>query len=138
MLSRVHQDYFNRKYKELFGETPNTLYSYAYDGVALASALSTGRGGDLYAAIENEDGYIGINGMFRLFQDGTNEHNLDVVEVEASGIQTVDSAPSRFGARPYHMNYTSGFRPEIYGKSPEFVYQKLFPIRSEPTYFNIF
>ena len=138
VLSRVHQEYFNNKYKELFGETPNTLYSYAYDGVALASALSADRGGNLYTAIENEDGYIGINGMFRLFSDGTNEHNLDVVEVSSSGLKTVDSAPSRFGARRFKNNYGFQMQPEVYGKNPEIVYRKLLPVQSAPSYFNMF
>jgi len=138
VISRVHQDYFNKKYKDLFGENPNPLYAYAYDGVALASALSAKRGGDLYTAIEDQDGYIGINGVFRLFADGTNEHALDITEVSASGLKVVDAAPKSFGMRPLKTNYVSDFRPEIYGKDAAIVYGRLFPVQSMPSYFNMF
>ena len=129
-----------KKYKDLFGEMPNPLYVYAYDGVALASALSTKRGRDLHEAIEDEDGYIGINGSFRFFEDGTNEHNLDVVEVTDQGLKTVSSAPKVFSERARISSvadYT--VRPEIYGKPTEEVYQKLFEVKQTPTYyFNMF
>ncbi|MBO4293930.1 MAG: penicillin-binding protein activator [Alphaproteobacteria bacterium] len=137
-IARVHQDYFNKKYKDLFGEMPNPLYVYAYDGVALASALSTKRGRDLHEAIEDEDGYIGINGTFRLFSDGTNEHTLDIVEVDPSGLKVVNSAPRKFGPRNVNMNGVSSSRPEIYGKNPEVVYQKLMPVQKTPSYFYLF
>lgn len=138
VISRVHQDYFNKKYKDLFGETPNTLYAYAYDGVALASALSNEKEGNLRTALENEDGYIGINGAFRLFSDGTNEHNLDIVEVSQNGLKTVDVAAKKFGPRVLPVHYTSEIRPEIYGRDEQTVYQKLFGVQNNPTYFNWF
>lgn len=138
VISRVHQDYFNKKYKDLFGENPNPLYAYAYDGVALASALSSKRSGSLFDAIEDQDGYIGINGVFRLFSDGTNEHNLDIVEISPNGLKIKDEAPKQFGMRPLKTNYVSDFRPEIYGKDPNLVYQRLFVQQGAPSYFNMF
>jgi ABC-type branched-subunit amino acid transport system substrate-binding protein len=138
VISRVHQEYFNKKYKDLFGDTPNTLYAYAYDGVALASALSTKHGHDLYTAIEDEDGYIGINGVFRLFADGTNEHALDITEVTPSGLKVVDAAPKKFGTRLVKTNYVSNVQPEVYGKDAASVYQKLMPVQTMPSYFNMF
>lgn len=138
MISRVHEGYFNKKYKDLFGETPNTLYSYAYDSIALASALSKESQRDLYQAITNPDGYIGINGSFRLFDDGTNEHNLDIVEVNDTGLQTVDSAAKTFAPRAYKSNFGLNMRPEIYGKSPEEVYSKMYTPQPTSSYFNIF
>lgn len=138
VISRVHQDYFNKKYKDLFGETPNPLYAYAYDGVALSSALSTKRDGNLYTAIEDPDGYIGINGVFRLFADGTNEHALDVVEISSGALKVVDSAPKSFGLRPLKTNYISDFRPEIYGKDAGLVYERLFNQPTSSSYFTIF
>lgn len=138
VISRVHQDYFNKKYKDLFGENPNPLYAYAYDGVALSSALSTKKGGNLYSTIEDPDGYIGINGVFRLFADGTNEHALDVVEISSGALKVVDSAPKSFGMRPLKTNYVSDFRPEIYGKDSALVYQRLFSQPTSASYFTMF
>ncbi|MBQ7659740.1 MAG: penicillin-binding protein activator [Alphaproteobacteria bacterium] len=133
-ISRVHNDYFTKKYTELFGEHPNNLYSLAYDGIALASALSFNKDGYLHEHITNPDGYIGINGAFRLFANGTNEHALDVVEVGAKGGKTVSTAPKKFAPKTYRPTYTSNTRPEIYGKDANVVYQKLFPAQT-PSYF---
>lgn len=138
VISRVHNEYFEKKYKDLFGETPNSLYSFAYDSIALASALSRQGGRNLYATIENADGYIGINGSFRLFEDGTNEHNLDVVEVTAGGLRTVSTAPKSFGTKPFSNQSVVTTRPQVYGKDAQTVYDKLFPIVQTPSYFNIF
>ena len=137
MISRVHNDYFNKKYTDLFGEHPNNLFSFAYDGIALASALSRQKDGKLSEQITNPGGYVGINGAFRLFEDGTNEHALDVVEVSSKGIKTVDESPKKFGARPYFSQYRTGLRPEIYGKDSFLVYEKLFPAPQSPSYFDI-
>ena len=95
-MSRSHSAYFSNKYNDYFGERPSTLYSFAYDGVALASALSKQDKDNLTEAITDPDGYIGINGVFRLYMDGRNEHSLDIVEVRSTGDVVVDAAPKRF------------------------------------------
>lgn len=95
-LSRTHSSYFAGKYRNLFNEKPNALYSFAYDAVALASALSRQEEGDLNSLITNPDGYIGINGVFRLFPNGYNQHSLEIVEVTRNGDRIVDPAPRRF------------------------------------------
>ncbi len=128
-ISRVHNDYFNQKYKDLFGQTPNNLYAYAYDGVALASALSAKGKDDLNQYITSQDGYIGINGIFRIKRDGTNEHSLDIIEVSADGIQVVETAQKSFQPEIYHMPVYTSQLPEIYGKNAEVVYQKLVPAK---------
>lgn len=123
-MSRSHSAYFSNKYNEYFGDRPSTLYSFAYDGVALASALSKQDSGSLTEAITEPDGYIGINGVFRLFADGRNEHSLDIVEVRSSGDIVVDAAPRRFetlsrdsGTEPLVID--SNYRaPLIFGQGP--------------------
>ncbi len=135
VMSRVHNDYFNKKYTDLFGDHPNNLYSFAYDSIALASALSRMPEARLNDQITHADGYVGINGSFRFFEDGTNEHNLDVIEIQAKGNKTVSNAPKKFGAKPYHGVYESAERPEVYGKDSFSVYQKIYPVK-EPSYFD--
>lgn len=99
-LSRSHSAYFSNKYADLFGERPASLYSFAYDGIALASALSKQKDSDLNKTITDKDGYIGINGVFRLFPNGSNEHSLDIVEVRSSGDTVIDAAPKKFASEP--------------------------------------
>ena len=137
-ISRVHSDYFNKKYKDLFGQTPNSLYTYAYDGVALASALSMKNAGSLEKYITNEDGYIGINGAFRIMINGMSEHALDVIEITENGLKTVSSASQKFTPQVYQAPIYSSVMPEIYGKNADIVYQKLSPASAYPSYFNIF
>lgn len=121
-LSRTHSAYFSNKYAELFGERPSSLYSFAYDGVALAAALAKQDEADLNSAITNQDGYIGINGVFRLFPNGSNEHSLDIVEVRSSGDMVIDAAPKKFETDPIEKSNTSiivdsNYRaPLIFGK----------------------
>jgi hypothetical protein len=41
-------------------------------------------------------GFAGINGLFRLRPDGTNERSLAVMTIENGGFVTVDPAPQSF------------------------------------------
>ena len=122
-LSRYQSAYFSNKYSNLFGERPNSLYSFAYDAVALASALSKYQDSDdLNYAITNPDGYIGINGTFRLFANGSNQHSLDIMEIRSGGDAVVDAAPRRFSGDDSHYYNRDEFgsyqvsHPQIFGK----------------------
>ena len=90
-MSRTHNAYFNKKY-------PQSLYAFAYDAVALASALARNNPADIDAAITTGDGFVGISGMFRILPDGKNEHSLDIIEVTRSGDVVVDPAAKKFSA----------------------------------------
>jgi ABC-type branched-subunit amino acid transport system substrate-binding protein len=139
ILSRNHSEYFNKKYKDLFGETPNPLYVYAYDGVALSSALSKVENSDLYQAIEDPEGFMGMNGTFRLFSSGKNEHNLNIVEVTAEGLKTVNTAPLRFNTVPSEEPVVSYETPEIFGLPPETFFSGFPDISSKnKSYFGAF
>lgn len=129
VLSRRHNDYFNKKYEALFGQKPNPLYSFAYDGVALSSVLSRQNGMNLKQKITSPDGYSGINGAFRIFEEGGNQHSLDIVKVTANGPVVVDRAEKSFTYDFENKeNYQTNFmlRPEIYGKNPAEVYDFIF------------
>lgn len=119
-LSRTHSAYFANKYSEMFGERPAGIYSLAYDAVALSAALSKKQGSSMNDTIANPDGYIGINGPFRLFPDGTNEHSLDIVQVTSQEDEVIEKAPRKFGdAEKQNLtivideNYRA---PRIFGK----------------------
>ena len=121
-ISRVHNSYFNKKYANYFGQIPNQLYSFAYDGVALASALALKNPDMIYENITDSDGYIGINGAFRIFDNGTNEHSLDILEVTEKGPQIIDKAPSKFELKNnvdvIYDSFVTDF-PIIFGKDEQ-------------------
>lgn len=127
VISRVHNDYFNRKYENYFGEKPNSLYSFAYDGVALASALSRKDQQYLEQNITDNEGYIGINGTFRIFSDGTNQHSLDILEVTKDGPKIVNTASKTFDTLPTAYTYKEYLSelPQIYGKDANTAYTLL-------------
>ena len=133
-MSRVHNDYFNKKYQDYFGEAPNQLYSFAYDGIALASALSRKNSGNLNELIAAEDGYIGINGAFRIMPDGTNRHALNIMEVSAEGAKIVSPAAKKFTDIETGGNFSNhiGLMPKIYGKNQAEAEKLLF--QPEPQY----
>lgn len=97
-ISRSHSNYFVNKYSYVFGERPQALYALGYDAVALANAIARQGGNNPTTVITNPDGYVGINGMFRLFENGRNQHSMDIVEVKKTGDVVIDQAPSRFDA----------------------------------------
>lgn len=72
------------------------MYSFAYDAIALTNQLSKRPSEYINQAITKPEGYIGINGAFRFFEDGTNQHSLDIVEIRSSGNVVVDAAPKSF------------------------------------------
>lgn len=90
---------FTRRYVETYNETPPRLASLAYDAVSLAISLSNNPPGHRFITTEltRASGFQGIDGLFRLRQDGTTERGLAIMEVQKYGNQVVDPAPSSFG-----------------------------------------
>jgi len=120
-LSLQNSAYFVKRYSDLYTERPSSLYSLGYDAVALASAISRNGNDNLDEKITNKDGYIGINGVFRLFSNGYNQHSLDIREVRDSGNYIVDAAPRKFNNEEINVIEDSDFsyyKPEIFGKNP--------------------
>ena len=121
-LSRTHSTYFANKYTTIFGDRPSSLYSFAYDAVALANELSKQNNDNINMAITSSEGYAGINGAFRLFEDGTNQHSLDIKEIRPSGDVVIEAAAKRFtddgqSQRLSPVNIGGYYKgPRIYGK----------------------
>lgn len=134
-LSRQNSSYFVNKYSDLFGERPSSLYSFGYDAVALASAVSRNGTDNLAEKITDSGGYLGINGVFRFFSNGQNQHSLDIKEVRDSGNFIVDAAPRKFSADTsvaYDVDEeTTYYKPEIWGKDRQtaelMIYGKILP-----------
>ncbi|MBQ8464453.1 MAG: penicillin-binding protein activator [Alphaproteobacteria bacterium] len=118
-LTRQNSSYFNNKYKELFGEQPSSLYAFGYDAVALAAAISRFGSDDLDEKITNPEGYAGINGAFRFFADGRNQHSLDIKEVRGTGNYIVEAGPRKFISAPILSSDSNQLAqmPAIYGKN---------------------
>lgn len=93
---------FVARYKNAYGKPPHRIASLAYDGVSLASVLAAAEKGFRYTpeSLTNQDGFDGVDGLFRFLSDGTNERALAVLELRAGGAQVVSPAPRRFSSLP--------------------------------------
>ena len=94
----LYQQYQSR-YTAAFGSAPHPISGLAYDGIAAIGALvKQGKSNALTgAALTQGSGFVGVNGIFRLRSDGTNDRGLAVAEVRAGRVVVVDAAPRSFG-----------------------------------------
>lgn len=90
---------FQSRYAAAYGEPPHPIAGLAYDGIAAIGALvRSGRADALgRAALTQGSGFAGVNGVFRLLSDGTNERGLAVAQVRNNQVVVIDSAPRSFG-----------------------------------------
>lgn len=132
VMSMSRLTHYKQKYYEMFGQKSNDLSIFAYDAVALSSALSLKDKNYLPEAITSLDGFYGLSGAFRIFSNGKNEHGLDIVKVSANGPQMVEPASNKFySANPaYAQSGVNDFyMPEIYGKNSEELRQILLNVQ---------
>jgi len=89
---------FAARYRQRFGQDPIRTATLAYDAVALVAALVKTQGSQRFAeaVLTNSSGFAGIDGVFRLRSDGTNQRGLAVLRVTATGGQVIGPAPRTF------------------------------------------
>ncbi len=90
---------YQARYQAAFGTAPHPISGLAYDGIAAIGALvKQGKANALTgAALTQGSGFVGVNGIFRLRNDGTNDRGLAVAEVRGGQLVIVDAAPRSFG-----------------------------------------
>jgi len=95
----VMSERFRSRYQVAYGETPHPIGGLAYDGIAAIGALiSSGRSDALdRASLTQSAGFQGVNGIFRLRPDGTNERGLAVAQIRDRQVVVIDPAPRAFG-----------------------------------------
>jgi outer membrane PBP1 activator LpoA protein len=87
------------RYRERYGTAPYRLSSLGYDAVLLTIRVARDwRPGTVFpqARLFQEDGFGGIDGIFRFDQRGIAVRALEVSEVRAGGFTVVDPAPTRW------------------------------------------
>lgn len=92
---------FEQRFAQNFGHRPVKLASFAYDGVAIGALL--GNAGQLNnAALTDARGFNGVNGRFRLNEDGTNTRLLNMMQIKSKNQAVVaEPAPAEM---PMKMN----------------------------------
>jgi len=89
---------FEKRFAALYGHPPPRLATLAYDATALAAALSRGPEGADFStdALTNANGFVGLDGIFRLRSDGRVERGLAVIEIHKAGSTIVSPEPQSF------------------------------------------
>ena len=92
-------DRYRARYRETYSGDPHPISGLAYDGVAAIGALvEAGRRDALTTgALTQQAGFQGVNGIFRLRPDGTNERGLAVARITDGEVEVIDPAPRSFG-----------------------------------------
>jgi ABC-type branched-subunit amino acid transport system substrate-binding protein len=90
---------FEARYAAAYGSAPHPIAGLAYDGIAAIGALvKQGRANALTgAALTQGQGFVGVNGIFRLLPDGTNQRGLAIARIQNSQVVVIDPAPRSFG-----------------------------------------
>lgn len=89
---------FSNRYSAQYGAAPHALAGLAYDGIAAIGALvKSGNANALTTqGLTRGSGFVGVNGIFRLLPDGTNERGLSVATIQNNQVIEIDPAPRSF------------------------------------------
>ncbi len=85
------------RYAAAFGEAPHPVSAVAYDAIAAIGALAKKGAGLDRASLTQGAGFAGVNGVFRLLADGTNERGLAIAQIQNGTVVVIDPAPRSFG-----------------------------------------
>ncbi len=94
---------FSQRYQARYGTRPHLIAGVAYDGIAAIGALlKTGRSNALTVkSLTQSKGFVGVNGIFRLRADGTNQRALAVAQIQNNKTVIIDPAPKSFGGAEF-------------------------------------
>jgi len=92
------QEQFQSRYVAAYGNQPHAIAGLAYDGIAAIGALVRAGQADALtgAALTQAQGFVGVNGVFRLRGDGTAERGLAIAQIQNKEIVVIDPAPRSF------------------------------------------
>lgn len=97
-LTKSNSSNFVAQYYSMFNEKPSSLYTLAYDAVIIADKLSKAQSQNYTDDITAIGGFKGLNGKVRFFDDGSNQHSLDIISVSSQGNKVIDSGEKYFEA----------------------------------------
>ncbi len=91
-------DQYSARYAAAYGSQPHPISGLAYDGIAAIGALVRAGHTDALTggALTQSSGFAGVNGVFRLLIDGTNERGLAVAQIQENQVVIIDPAPRIF------------------------------------------
>ena len=98
---------FNARYQSIFGSKPPRIASLGYDAVSLVATLARHKALTRDNLIQDQ-GFNGVNGRFRLTDDGMNERLLTIYQI-GPGLRMIPISPE-----PEHFtDFYSSFQPPV-------------------------
>lgn len=97
--SNVEFNKFAARYQQRFGSRPPRIASLAYDSVILAAGLVSRFPQNPYSVenLTNPNGFIGIDGIFRLTSGGKSQRGIVIYRANGTGVPAIaQPAPSTF------------------------------------------
>lgn len=94
-----HAQAFLERYREIFRREPPRIATLAYDAMALVTSLAGEAAPNAAFArerMQDPNGFVGIDGIFRFRPDGTVERGLAVMTITTRGLKTLSAAPTAF------------------------------------------
>jgi hypothetical protein len=88
---------FASRFEAAQGNPPHPIAGLAYDGIAAVGALTKAGRGLTRGDLTQPAGFQGVNGVFRLLPDGSNERGLAVATITDGAVQILSPAPQSFG-----------------------------------------
>lgn len=92
------RQFFEQKYQGIYDTLPPRIASLSYDATALAIVLSRNPASNKFSkrALTNPNGFAGIDGIFRLTDNGMVQRGLAVLQIQNGKITVIDPAPTTF------------------------------------------
>ena len=89
---------FEAKFIETYGYEAPSIASLAYDALALTATIARMTRGQDFGkqALTNSRGFLGIDGIFRLQENGLTERGFAIMRIEDGEIETYHNAPRSF------------------------------------------
>ena len=91
-------DQFRTRFAQFYGRRPQRLASLGYDATALCAVLAGDGEAPGYdtATLTNEQGFLGVDGLFRLLPTGVVQRSYAIREITPTDIETVEPARTTF------------------------------------------
>ncbi len=89
---------FRSRYAAIYGAAMPRVASLAYDATALAAVLSRAAERPYFTkdSLRNQNGFAGIDGIFRFDEEGIAQRGLAVIEIRPKDFQVISNAPESF------------------------------------------
>ena len=101
---------FTTIYMDATGTDAPRMAAIGYDTAILAMG-ATHAGDNIVPYLMNQSGYVGINGIFRLRPNGSNERALQMVRINGDGTTTILKEPATSFVTPIYNTATNYIAP---------------------------